>query len=327
MRRREFVRLLGGGAVAWPIAARAQRVDIPVVGLLSSLSPSDAGLVMPAFHQGLGEAGLVEGRTVAVEYRWAQGQYEQLPALAVQLVERRVAVIAAISGTPAALAAKGATTTIPVVFAVGGDPVAAGIVNNLNRPEGNVTGVSFYTAPVVIKRLELARELGPPGAIIGLLVNPYNPPSFTEGKTVEAAAAAIGQPFHIFNASTGGQIDEAFAAMASERIGALIVGSDPLFFIERTKLVVQMARHALPAIFADREQAEAGGLVSYGTSRPDAYRRAGSYVGRIVKGEKPGDLPVILPTKFHLLVNLKTAKSLRIDIPATVLARADEVIE
>jgi putative ABC transport system substrate-binding protein len=327
MKRREFITLLGGAAAAWPLQARGQRVDIPVIGLLSSLSRADANFVMPAFHQGLGEAGLVEGRAVAIEHRWAGGQYEQLPALADQLVQRRVTVLAAISGTPAALAAKGATTTIPVVFAVGGDPVAAGIVNNLNRPEGNVTGVSFYTAPMVLKRLELARELVLPGTVIGLLVNPNNPPSAAEGKAVEAAAAAIGQPFHIFNAHTGSQIDNAFAAMSSQGIGALIVGSDPLFFVERTKLVVLMARHALPAIFADREQAEAGGLISYGTSRSDAYRQAGAYVGRIVKGEKPGDLPVMLPTKFHLLVNLKTAKSLRIDIPPTLIARADEVIE
>ncbi len=221
MRRREFITLLGG-AVALPFArARAQRPDIPVIGLLSSLSRADAPFVMPTFHQGLGDAGLVEGRTVAIEYRWAEGQYEQLPALADQLVQRGVAVLAAISGTPAALAAKGATTTIPIVFAVGGDPVAAGIVNNLTRPEGNVTGVSFYTAPVVAKRLELARELVLPGANIGLLVNPYNPPSATEGKAVEAGAAAIGQPFHIFNASTGSQIDDAFAAIASHGIGAL----------------------------------------------------------------------------------------------------------
>jgi putative ABC transport system substrate-binding protein len=310
--RRRFITLLGGTAAGWPLAARAQRQDIPVIGLLSSLSRADAHFVMPAFHQGLAETSLIEGRTVTIEYRWAGGQYDQLPRLADQLVQRGVAVLAAISGTPAALAAKGATATIPVVFAVGGDPVGAGIVNNLTRPEGNVTGVSFYTAPVVSKRLELARELVLPGANIGLLVNPNNPPSATEGKTVEAAAAAIGQPFHIFNASTGSHIDDAFAAMASQRIGALIVGSDPLFFIERSKLVVLMARHALPAIFADREQAEAGGLISYGTSRADAYRQAGAYAG---KGEKPGDLPVVLPTKFHLLVNLKTAKSMRIEIP------------
>jgi putative tryptophan/tyrosine transport system substrate-binding protein len=327
VRRREFITLLGGAAVAVPVAAIAQRLDIPVVGFLSSLAPADAGFVMPAFHEGLAEAGLVEGRTVAIEYRWAEGRYEQLPSLAEQLVQRRVAVLAAISGTPAALAAKGATTTVPVVFAVGGDPVAAGLVSNLTRPEGNVTGVSFYTAPIVAKRLELARELVQPGAIIGLLVNPHNPPSAAEGKAVEAAAAEIGQPFRIFNASTGGQIDEAFGAMAAQRIAALIVGSDPIFFVERTKLIVLMARHALPTIFADREQAEAGGLISYGTSRPNAYRQAGAYVGRIVKGEKPGDLPVMLPTKFHLLVNLKTAKSLRIDIPPTLLARADQVIE
>jgi ABC-type uncharacterized transport system substrate-binding protein len=327
MKRREFITLLGGAAAALPGAVRAQRLNIPVIGLLSSLSRADANFVMPAFHQGLGEAGFVEGRTLAIEYRWAGGQYEQLPALADQLVQRRVAVLAAISGTPAALAAKAATTTIPVVFAVGGDPVAAGIVNNLNRPERNVTGVSFYTAPMVPKRLELARELALPGAVIGLLVNPNNPPSVSEAMAVETAAIAIGQPFRIFNASTGSQIDDAFAAMAPQRIGALIIGSDPLFFVERIKLVVLTARHALPAIFADREQAEAGGLISYGTSRPDAYRQAGAYVGRIVKGEKPGDLPVMLPTKFHLLVNLKTAKSLRIDIPTTVVARADEVIE
>ena len=236
-------------------------------------------------------------------------------------------MIAAISGTPAALAAKTATTTIPIVFAIGGDPVMPGLVASLNRPGGNVTGVSFYNSPVVTKRLDLARELVPDGSVIALLGNPNNPASVEESKAAEAAAAALGQPLLILNASTVGQIDDAFATCKQQQVRALITSADPLFFSERVKLVVLMARDALPTIFAEGEQARAGGLISYGASRADAYRQAGSYVGRIVKGEKPADLPVILPTKFDVVVNLKTAKSLRINIPATVLARADEVIE
>jgi ABC-type uncharacterized transport system substrate-binding protein len=250
-----------------------------------------------------------------------------LPALAADLVRRQVATIAAISGTPAALAAKAATTTIPIVFAIGGDPVAPGLVTNLSRPGGNITGVSFYTSPVVTKRLELARELIPRGTTIAALVNPDNPPSVTEGTTLQNAAAALGQPIQIINASTEGQIDSAFAAIAQQKFGALLVSSDPLFFIARKMLVVLTARYALPTIFADREQAEAGGLISYGASRPDAYRQAGNYLGRVVKGEKPGDLPVVLPTKFVLLINLKTASALGITVPQSVLSRADEVIE
>jgi putative ABC transport system substrate-binding protein len=242
-------------------------------------------------------------------------------------VRRQVAAIAAISGTPAALAAKAATTTIPIVFAIGGDPVAPGLVTNLSRPGGNITGVSFYTSPVVTKRLELARELVPRGTTIAALVNPDNPPSVTEGTTLQNAAAALGQPIQIINASTEGQIDSAFAAIAQQKFGALLVSSDPLFFIARQMLAVLTARYALPTIFADREQAEAGGLISYGASRPDAYRQAGNYLGRVVKGEKPGDLPVVLPTKFVLLINLKTAKALGITVPQSVLSRADEVIE
>jgi putative ABC transport system substrate-binding protein len=250
-----------------------------------------------------------------------------LPALAADLVRRQVAAIAAISGTPAALAAKAATATIPIVFAIGGDPVAPGLVTNLSRPGGNITGVSFYTSPVVTKRLELARELVPRGTTIAALVNPDNPPSVTEGTTLQNAAAALGQPIQIINASTEGQIDSAFAAIAQQKFGALLVSSDPLFFIARQMLAVLTARYALPTIFADREQAEAGGLISYGASRPDAYRQAGNYLGRVVKGEKPGDLPVVLPTKFVLLINLKTAKALGITVPQSVLSRADEVIE
>jgi putative ABC transport system substrate-binding protein len=326
MRRREFITLLGGAA-AWPVATRAQQPGMPVIGFLSSLSQNDLGLVIPGFLQGLNGAGFIEGRSIAIEYRWAEGVYQRLPALAGDLVNRKVAVIAAISGTPAALAAKAATTTIPIVFAIGGDPVAPGLVASLNRPGGNVTGVSFYNSPVVTKRLDLARELVPDGSVIALLGNPDNPGSVEETKTAEAAAAALGQPLLILNASTVGQIDDAFATCKQQQVRALIVSSDPFFFSERVKLVVLMARDALPTIFAEGEQTRSGGLISYGASRVDAYRQAGSYVGRIVKGEKPADLPVTLPTIFHILVNLKTAKSLHIDIPATVLARADEVIE
>jgi putative tryptophan/tyrosine transport system substrate-binding protein len=326
MRRREFITLLGGAA-GWPVAARAQQPAMPVIGFLSSLSQNDLGLVIPGFLQGLNGAGFIEGRSIAIEYRWAEGVYQRLPALAGDLVNRKVAVIAAISGTPAALAAKAATTTIPIVFAIGGDPVAPGLVASFNRPGGNVTGVSFYNSPVVTKRLDLARELVPDGSVIALLGNPDNPGSVEETKGAEVAAAGLGQPLLILNASTVGQIDDAFATCKQQQVRALITSADPFFFSERVKLVVLMARDALPTIFAEGEQTRAGGLISYGASRADAYRQAGSYVGRIVKGEKPADLPVTLPTKFHILVNLKTAKSLHIDIPATLLARADEVIE
>jgi putative ABC transport system substrate-binding protein len=327
MQRREFVTLLGGATVAWPLAARAQQGATPVIGFLSSLASSDMNLVVPAFHEGLNGAGFVEGRNIGIEYRWAEGDYQRLPTLSADLVQRKVAVIAAISGTPAALAAKAATTTIPIVFAIGGDPVAPGLVPNLSRPGGNVTGVSFYSALVVTKRLDLAREMIGKGSTISMLVNPDNPPSVAEGKAVQEAAAAVGQPLQILHASTQRHIDDVFARIEQQRIGALLVSPDPFFLNERIKLVVLTARHALPTIFADREQAEAGGLMSYGSRRRDTYRQAGSYAGRIVKGEKPAELPVMLPTKFDLVINLKTARSLGIDIPATVLARADEVIE
>jgi len=326
MRRRDFIKIVAGSAASWPLVIHAQQPVLPVIGFLSSLAPSDANLVLPAFHEGLKGTGFVDNRNITIEYRWAEGDYQQLPALCADLVHRNVAAIAAISGTPAALAAKAATTTIPIVFAIGGDPIAPGLVTNLNRPGANITGVSFYTAPLITKRLDLARELAG-GRVIAMLINPENPPSVAEGKAVEEASAAVGQPLRILHASTQGQIDDAFTNIEQQRIGALVVSSDPFFFTERTKLVVLMARQALPTIFADREEVEAGGLMSYGASRRDAYRQAGNYVGRIVKGEKPGDLPVMLPTKLQLVINLKTAKSLRIDIPATVLARADEVIE
>jgi putative ABC transport system substrate-binding protein len=316
-----------GGVAAWPLAARAQQTGVPVIGLLSSLESTDSNIVKSAFHEGLSGLGFVEGRNVAIEYRWAEGDYRRLPALAVELVQRKVAVIAAIGGTPAALAAKAATTTIPIVFAIGGDPIGPGLVPSLSRPGGNITGVTFYGTALVTKRLDLARELISKERTIAMLVHPDNPPSVAEGKAVQEAAAAVEQPLQILHASTQRDLDEAFALIEQRRIGALLVSPDPFFFSERVKLVVLAARHALPTIFPDREQAEAGGLMSYGASRRDTYRQAGNYVGRILKGEKPSELPVMLPTKFHLVINLKTAKSLRIDVPATVLARADEVIE
>jgi putative tryptophan/tyrosine transport system substrate-binding protein len=327
VQRRKFIAFLGGAAAAWPLAARAQQPALPVIGFLSSLASSDLNIVVSAFHEGLNATGFVEGRNVAIEYRWAEGDYQRLPSLSADLVRRKVAVIAAIGGTPAALAAKAATTTIPIVFAIGGDPIAPGLVPSLGRPGGNITGVTFYGTALVTKRLDLARELIAQGSTVGMLVNPNNPPSVAEGAAVQEAAAAAGQPLQVLQASTQRQVYDAFALIEQQRIGALIVSPDPFFFSERIKLVVLMARHALPTIFADREQAEAGGLMSYGAPRRDAYRQAGNYAGRILKGEKPAELPVMLPTKFHLLINLKTAKSLRIDIPATVLARADEVIE
>jgi putative tryptophan/tyrosine transport system substrate-binding protein len=326
LKRREIITLLGSMVAAWPLAARAQPA-MPVIGFLSSLAHTDLGLVIPGFHEGLNAAGFVEGRNIAIEYRWAEGDYRRLPALAGDLVNRKVTVIAAISGTPSALAAKAATATIPIVFAIGGDPVTPGLVASLNRPGSNVTGASFYTSPVVTKRLDLARELVPEGSVIATLINPTNPPSVEESKSLLAAAAALGQRLLILQASTLEQVEDAFATIKQQQVRALIVSSDPFFFSERVKLVVLMARDALPMIFADREQAEAGGLMSYGANRSDAYRQAGNYVGRIVKGENPAELPVILATKFHLLINLKTARSLAIDVPATVLARADEVIE
>src|SRR5262249_24752605 len=262
---------LAGSAAAWPVVARAQSPAMPVIGFLSSLAPSDLGLVVPGFYQGLNSTGLVEGRNIAIEFRWAQGDYHRLPALAAGLVNRNVVALAAISGTPSALAAKAATTTVPIVFAIGGDPIAPGLVTSLSRPGGNITGVSFYNSPLVTKRLDLAREFVPNGGLIAVLVNPDNPPSVAEGTDAQAAAAARGQPLLVLNASTQAHIDEAFATIKQRQARALIVSSDPFFFTERVKLVVLMARDAVPTIFADREQAEAGGLISYGASRVDAY--------------------------------------------------------
>jgi putative tryptophan/tyrosine transport system substrate-binding protein len=327
MKRREFITLLGGATFAWPLGARAQQPAMPVIGLLSSLAASDATRVMIAFRQGLNSAGYVEGSNVTIEYRWAAGQYEQLPAMAVDLVDRRIAVIAAISGTPAARAAKEATATIPVVFAIGNDPVAARLVESLNRPGGNVTGATFFTQPLATKRLELLRDLVPTLKAIAVLVNPNNAPTVLEGTNAQAAAKAFGWKSEMLNASVESHIDDAFSAIVQKRIDALFVSSDALFFIHRDKLATLAARHAVPAIYPDREQAEAGGLISYGASRSDAYRQAGIYVGQILKGESAGNLPVVLPSKYELVINIKSAKELGLLVPNSMQLLADELIE
>jgi ABC-type uncharacterized transport system substrate-binding protein len=327
MRRRDFISILGSAAAAWPLGARAQQPAMPVIGFLSSLASSDQTPIMAAFHQGLNDAGYFEGRNVAIEYRWAAGRYDLLPALSADLVRRQVAVIAAISGTPAALAAKAATTSIPIVFAMGSDPVAFGLVTSFNRPDGNITGATFFTAGLGAKRLDLLRELVPTAKTVSVLVNPDNPPGVADRTNVQAAAQRIGLQANILDARTSREIDTAFASLARERPDALFVGPDPLFVVHRDKLVALAARHALPAIYADREIAEVGGLISYGASRHDAYRQAGIYAGRILKGEKPAELPVVQGTKFELVINLKTAKALGLDVPDKLLALADEVIE
>jgi putative ABC transport system substrate-binding protein len=325
MRRREFITLVGGAAAAWPLSAGAQQPAMPAVGFLSGQSPGTAAHLVAAFRQGLTEAGFVEGRNVAIEYRWAENQYDQLPALAADLVRRQVAVIAATAGggTLAALAAKTETTTIPIVFTSGADPVAIGLVASLNRPGGNVTGIAWLALKLDAKRLGLLHEATP----LGVLLNPNYQPAAGQLRDVQEAARTIGLPLHVLRASTDREIDTAFESVAQHRIPALLVASDPFFNQRPDKLVALTARHAVPAIYEIRDFAVAGGLMSYGRSFSDAVRQVGVYTGRILKGDKPADLPVVQPTKFKFVINLKTAKTLGLDVPTTVLARADEVIE
>jgi putative tryptophan/tyrosine transport system substrate-binding protein len=325
--RRKFIELIGGAAATWPVLAVAQQPAIPVIGLLSGLTPGDAPSVMAAFRLGLADAGYVEGQNVTIEYRWAAGQIDRLQTLAADLVHREVAIIAAISGTPTALAAKAATTTIPVVFAIGSDPVAADLVRSLNRPGGNVTGATFFTGALGAKRLELLLQLAPTDGAIAVLMNPNNPPVIAEATSALNAAQSMGRQARIFSASTPAHLDEAFTVIAQQHFSSLYVSSDAFFLIERDRLVALAARHALPAIYADREITEAGGLINYGASRTDAYRQAGKYTGRILHGDKVGELPVLLPTKFDLVINLKTANALGLTIPHDLLVLADEVLE
>jgi putative tryptophan/tyrosine transport system substrate-binding protein len=325
VRRREFITLLGGAAAAWPLAARAQQ-QMPVIGFLSSSSSPVTTKRIASFSQGLSETGYVAGRDVMIEPRLAEGQYDRLPALAADLVTRQVNLIAALA-PPAAFAAKAATTTIPIVFVGAFDPVKAGLVASLNRPGGNVTGVTFIGASLGAKRLELARELAPNADIIALLTHPYSPDAFEELRDLLDAAKAIGQQLLVLTASGERDFGDAFDAVSQHRAGVLIIGADPFFFQSTDQLVALMLRHRIPSVFTSSEAVIAGGLVSYSGNIPDSFRLAGVYAGRILKGAKPADLPVQQPTRFELVINLKTAKALGLTVPETLLARADEVIE
>jgi putative ABC transport system substrate-binding protein len=325
VRRREFITFLGGTMTAWPLAARAQPSSMPVIGLVNSASPR--AFAHGAFHQGLKETGHVEGQNLTIEYRWAEGQYDQLPALVSDLVSRGVAVLAAFGGVHTALAAKTATSTIPIVFANGSDPVKFGLVASLNRPDGNVTGVSFFAAELEAKRLGLLHELVPQVAMIAVLLNPTNANAENQSRDLNEAARTLGLQLHIVNAGSERDIEAAFASVVQMRAGALVVASDPFFFAQHQQFTALAMRHAVPAIYEWREFAEAGGLVSYGTSRNEAYRHAGIYVGRILKGEKPASLPVMQSTKFEFVINLKAAKAIGLEVPPGLSARADEVIE
>jgi putative ABC transport system substrate-binding protein len=326
MRRREFITLIGGAA-AWPFGVRAQQPAIPVVGFLGVTSASTQPY-LAAFRQGLSETGYVEGQNVGIEYRWAEGQYNRLPELAADLIRHHADVIVTLFTMPAAQAAKARTSTIPIVFSVGDDPVKVGLVASLSRPGGNATGINFFSSEVTAKRLGLLRELLPKATRIGVLVNPTNVETTERTvRDVNAAADALGLQIQALNASNGNEIDAAFTTLASGRADGLLVGADAFFVSRRVLIAILAARHMVPAIYTVGEYAEAGGLISYGTDLTDSLRQQGVYVGRILKGTKPTDLPVLQSTKFKLVINLRTAKALGLEVPPTLLSRADEVIE
>ena len=325
--RRKFLATLGGAAAAWPLAARAQQAAMPVIGLLSTRSPVTDAPLTALFQQALRETGFVGDRNVVIDYRWADGQYDRLPALVADLVQRQVAVIVTIGGNPSALTAKAATATIPIVFMTGSDPVRSGLVSSLHRPGGNITGVGALLEELEPKRLELLRELRPNANTIAVLVNPKYPDAESQVNDIQSGARGVGQEIVVLNASTVRDIDAAFATLAQMRADALLVATDAFFFTRVQQFVVLTARHAIPTIFWRREFATAGGLMSYGTNIDEVYRLAAVYAGRILKGEKPSDLPIQLSTKFELVINLTTVRALGLDVPPTLLARADEVIE
>ena len=326
MRRREIIALMTGVAV-WPLRARAQQFGLPVVGFLSGRSRAETAHLVAEFHRGLGDAGYVDGGNLRVEYRWAEGHYDRLPAFAAELVERRVGVIATTGGNVSAFAAKAATSAIPIVFVAGGDPIKSNLVSSLSRPEGNVTGVSLFIEELGAKRLELLRELVPKAAPIAVLVNPNHPTSRAEAREVQASAASAGIELHVLNATGEDDLESAFAAIASRGLAGLFVANDPLLVDIRDRLARMAAERAVPAIYFARDFVEAGGLMSYGSSIGDAYHKAGNYAGQILKGAKPADLPVLQPTKFELVINLKAAKALGLTVPLTLQAQADAVIE
>jgi putative tryptophan/tyrosine transport system substrate-binding protein len=325
MRRRDFLGAVVG-ASSWPLVASAQPSGIPMIGYLSSLSEAQVAAQLAAFRRGLSEVGYLEGRNIAIDFRWAEGQYERLPGMARELVSRRVSIIVA-QAPPAALAAKAATAEIPIVFVVGFDPVGAGLVASLNRPGGNATGMTLISATLGQKRLEVVRELLPKASVVALLVNPLSPDTGPEIASAQPAAQALGLQLAMFNASTPNEIETAFIALADRRPDALLVGTDPFLLNRRDDIVARTASLKIPAIYPFRDYASSGGLISYGTNIANSYRQAGIYTGRILKGDKPADLPVMQPTVFELVVNIKTANKLGIDIPATLHARSDEVID
>jgi putative tryptophan/tyrosine transport system substrate-binding protein len=327
MKRRQFITLVGGAAVAWPLAAPAQQAVAPVIGFLSSRSATDSIHLVDGWRRGLNDVGLIEGRDFSVEYRWADGRYERLGGLAHELVRRNVSVVAAVGGNVAALAAKAASHTISIVFVVGSDPIKDGLVSSFNRPGGNATGISLITAELGAKRLELLRELVPTDSSIAILINPNNPVTSALLAEVQSGALAAGQQIQVFNASTVDELDASFVLLTQRSAGGLIVMPDPFFNSRREQINTLTSNHKIPAIFDSREHTVAGGLMSYGTSYVEMYRHAGLYTGRILKGEKANNLPVVQPTKFELVINLKTAKALGLEVPPTLLARADEVIE
>lgn len=326
MRRRRFIVLIGAAAV-WPTLAPAQQPTVPVIGFMSGRSPDDSKHLLAAFHQGLDETGFVEGKNVTIEYRWALGQHDRLPALVADLVKRPVTVIAAVGGDASAAAAKQATSTIPIVFGIGADPIEAGLVDSLGRPGRNATGYTLLTRGLEPKRLGLLRDLLPDVGVIAVLLNPNSPPAAAQLAALEKAAQVTSQRLSIFKASNDTELDTGLTSIQQQRVSALLLAADPYFDTRRDRIITFAAQNKLPAIYQFREYAVAGGLISYGPSITDSYRQAGNYVGQILKGAKPTDLPVLLPTKFELVINLKTAKALGIAIPPGLISFADEVIE